>query len=231
MNARAFPVFFAFTIILLSNTAKAGVVELNVMPKNPVRGEDVTISGTASPGEEVRIDITFETTVPVKNGEYEFSISGIKIPEKNNRFTVTAYGCLDLDVSARRVIFGSLYFPAWITLSNDARNGMATISQSVPVGTYDVVIHGRSDQSSVRLRITATGYITADESGKFTYTYDTSALPLGEFTITAGGISRTVALSERRSDSPSGASGIISYQPSVPSPTPVPTETQVENRS
>jgi len=92
--------------------------------------------------------------------------------------TVTVYGCLDLDVSARKLIFWSFYLPAWITLSKDARNGIATISQSVPVGTYDVVIHGRSDQSSVKLRITATGYITADENGKFNYTYDTSAYHL-----------------------------------------------------
>ncbi len=169
------PIFFALILILFLNlnTADAAVVDFSVTPENPVRGDVITVSGTAEPGEEVRVDITFEKVVEVKDGEYVFSVSKIKIPDGKNRFTVTAYGCIDLDVSARRLIIGSLDLPAWITLSRDASNGVATISQSVPAGTYDVIIHGRSDGSSVRLEITATGYITADESGRFSYSYDT----------------------------------------------------------
>ncbi|MBE8539352.1 hypothetical protein [Geoglobus acetivorans] len=226
--ARALPLFFVLITILLQNTVSAAVLGLTLTPENPVKGDVVVISGTASPGEEVRIDITFEKVVAVNNGEYVFSVSGINIPNTKNRFTVTAYGCLDLDVSARRLLIGSLYLPAWVTLNKDATNGVATISQSVPAGTYDVIIRGKSGESTVRLKITATGYITADENGKFSYTYDTSPLPPGEFVISAGGVKRVITLSEKYSSpatSSGGSGGGLSAQASTPTTTPTPVQT------
>lgn len=225
--------FFVFLLIGVG-IASAEVMNFNIRPENPVKGDVVTIYGTASSNEEVKVDISFEKVVPVQNGEYVFSVNGIKIPEGKNKFTVTAYGCIDLDVSARRQIIGGLYTP-WITLSKEATNGVASISQSVPSGTYDVLIHGKSGQSSVKLKITATGYIKADESGKFSYSYDTSSIPPGEFVISVGGLTKIITLAESAS-SPSGSSGGSSSGSSggggssapISTPTPTPTHTPVQ---
>ncbi len=224
-----------FIIFLLVGVSSAKVINFDIKPKNPVKGEVVTIYGTASPNEDVKIDISFEKVVPVQNGEFVFSVKNIKIPNGKNRFTVTAYGCVDLDVSARRQIIGGLYTP-WITLSKEAVSGVASISQSVPPGTYDVIIHGKSRQSSVKLKITATGYIKADENGKFSYSYDTSSIPPGEFVISVGGLTKIITLAESASSSSSslgssfvgggGSSAPISTPTSTPTPSPTPTPTQ-----
>ncbi len=219
--------FFVFLLIGGIGIASAEVVDFNIKPENPVKGDIVTIYGTASSNEEVKVDISFEKVVPVQNGEYVFSVNGIKIPERKNKFTVTAYGCIDLDISARRQIIGGLYTP-WITLSKKATHGVASISQSAPPGTYDVLIHGKSSQSSVKLKITATGYIKADESGKFSYSYDTSSIPPGEFVISVGGLTKVITLAESTS-SPSGSSGGSSRSGGssapISTPTPIPTLT------
>lgn len=223
--------------ILCSTTACASVLDFKIQPENPTKGDIVTIYGTADPSEEVKIDISFEKTVPVQSGDYTFSVSGVNIPEGKNRFTVTAYGCDNLKVSVR--MFFNL---VWITIGSDANNGVATVSQSnVPSGTYDVIIHGKSSQSSVKLKITATGYIKADENGNFRFSYDTSPIPPGDFVVSVGGLTRVVILAgSGGSPSPPGGSAgggasvistptpnPIAAPTSTPSPTPTPMETLI----
>lgn len=206
-------VFYFFLLLLLIGTGIADAVTVNIKPENPVKGDVVTIYGTAGPNEEVRVDISFEKTVTVRDNRYIFSVDGVKIPEGKNKFTVMAYGCENLKVSVR------LFNLIWVTLGSEASNGVATFSQSnVPAGTYNVVIHGKSNKSSVRLKITATGYIKADEKGRFSYSYDTSSLPPGEFTVSVDGITKIVTLETSQS---SGSGSSESY----PTPTSTPTLT------
>ena len=186
---------------VLSN---AEVLDFNINPESPFKGDLVTIYGNASSNEEVRIKISFEKIIPVENGRYIFSISGVKIPEGKNVFSVTAYDCKNLRVGVKLLLI-------WITLSSDAKNGIATISQSnVPPGSYDIIIYGESDKNSVKLKITAIGFVKADENGSFSYSYETSSIPAGDFVISAGGISKTVTLKatptpipEKKSPTPS----------------------------
>jgi|Deesub1362B_J571_1020462.scaffolds.fasta_scaffold00093_19 hypothetical protein len=226
-------ILFFIGVVFLS-TVRAEVVDLSVSPENPVRGDMVTVYGTASPNEEVRVDVSFEKVVPVQNGEYLFTIDDVVIPEGKNRFTVTAYGANDLKVSVR--LFFNLI---WVTLGSEASNGVATVTQgNVPPGTYDVQIHGKSSQNSVRLKITATGYIKADGEGRFSYSYKTSSMPLGDFVIKAGGVSKVVTLSEyagslgsSSSSSTSGSGGgggsTLPASSTTPAPTPTLTSTPV----
>lgn len=87
------------------------------------------------------------------------------------------------------------------------------------------MIHGKSSQSVVRLKITATGYIKADEGGKFSYSYKISSIPPGEFVVSVGGITKVVALAESSASStPSSSSGGASSVYSVVS-TSTPTST------
>nr|QNO53213.1 hypothetical protein HNLOENAD_00013 [Methanosarcinales archaeon ANME-1 ERB6] len=188
----AFLILFVLLFHLV-NAVGAEVIDFNVKPENPVNGEVVTIYGEAQPEEEVRIEISFENVVQVKDKGYVFSVEKMKIPEGENRLTVRAEGCENLKVSVRRFILG--ISTPWITLSSKASDGVAEISQTnVPAGTYDVLVHGKSSEESVRLIITAVGYEQADEAGNFSYTYETSPLPEGNFSVQAGNVTEIVNL-------------------------------------
>ena len=64
-----------FTITLTS----AEVTELNVPPV-VVQGETLSISGKASPNEEVWVGSSFEIALPVSDGEYSREFIGIDFP-------------------------------------------------------------------------------------------------------------------------------------------------------
>ncbi|MFP3910395.1 MAG: hypothetical protein ACLFVX_11135 [Archaeoglobaceae archaeon] len=177
-------------IIALAICLPAGAVtNLDISPENPVKGDEVTLSGRAQPGEEVKIEISFEREINVQDGKYEFSLGSVKIPKGENKFTVIARGCEDLNVSVK--MFWKL---VGMDIGSEAKDGIAKVSRSAPSGTYDIIIHGNSNQDLVDLKIVATGYVNANENGEFSYSYDTSSIPPGEFKVTAGGISQTVTL-------------------------------------
>ncbi len=207
-------------LFLFVNAVGAEVINFNVKPENPMKGEDVTIYGEAEPEEELRIEISFENVVLVKDNKYVFSVEKMKIPEAENRFTVRAEGCDNQKVSVRRFILG--ISTPWITLSSEASEGVSKITQAnVPAGTYDVLVHGSSSEGSVRLIITAEGYEKADDAGKFSYGYETTPLPVGTFIVQAGNMTKIVTLhSSPPSNGRAGGGGGV-----APETTPTPTAT------
>ncbi|MFP3945421.1 MAG: hypothetical protein ACLFVI_00820 [Archaeoglobaceae archaeon] len=236
-------ILITLLLILIHLNSVAAVTDLNISPEDPVKGDTVTLSGTAQPDKEVKIETSFEKRVNVNDGKYEFSLDDVKIPKGENKFTVIAHGCEDLKVSVKMILI-------WITLSSQAEDGVAKVSRSAPSGTYDIRIHGKSNEDSVDLEIIATGYVKSNENGEFSYSYDTSSIPPGEFKVTAGGISQTVTLlSEEPTPTPTpsssggssggggggGGGGIISTPAETPTPTttstPTPAPTTPENDS
>lgn len=177
------------SFLIFTDMASATVADLSITPENPVRGDKVILHGNAQPGEKVRVEIFFQKNVTVQNGKYLFPLDNVKIPEEKNKFTVVARGCDNLKVSVK-------VFLIWLTISSEAVNNTAKVSRSAPAGTYDILIHGDSREDFVTLEITATAYINADENGEFDFTYDTSSIPAGEFTISAGNITRNIVLRE-----------------------------------
>ena len=186
-----------FSLILFAGTvvaeAKAEVVNFEVKPQNPVKGEVVTIDGQAQPGENVTIKVSFEKLVPVEDAKYTFFIPKINIPETVNRFTIRAEGCEDMKVSIKD---HAERYPLGVTFCSEASGDVAEVSVAdIPAVIYDIRIHGKSLEESVRLTITADlGYEKADEKGNFRHTYDTSSVPLGEFIVQAGNKTETVHL-------------------------------------
>ena len=164
---------------------------LTVTPENPVAGDEITIRGTASPDAVLQPSITFKKDASVADGKYEYRLYGIKIPSGQNNFAVTARNTENLNIRVKVLL--------WWTRSADAVSGTATVSQgNVPPGTYDIRIDGDAADgaSSVSLTITASSKITADSSGNFEYKYASSGIPPGDFTLKAGGVTRTITLSE-----------------------------------
>jgi LEA14-like dessication related protein len=191
--------------LLSISPAVASISDWEFSPQEPVSGDILNIEGSASAGEEVDIFVSFEKTAPVSEGEFEYILEDVKIPPGlNNAFTVEANGADKLNV---RVKMG-----VWVTKSSQASGDKATVSQSsVPPGTYRIKIDGNAKEgvSKVKLKITAFQTIEADSNGKLEYSYNTKAIPSGDFEIKVGGITKKVTIREDES-SDSSATGSTS---------------------
>lgn len=197
-------IIYSLIIFLISITfASAAVTELQISPDNPVVGDTITISGVASsPGESINTEISFTKLVAESGGFYSYNINDVEIPSGSNSFTVTATGVDDLNVDIKMSI--------WLSRSISASGGTATLKESnLSEGTYDVQIYGRpaSGVSTVSIQITATQIIVADSDGNFEYDYATNALPVGDFELIVGGVSRTITLNAPSSNVEKSSSG------------------------
>lgn len=138
-----------FLLLCLLISPVSAAVEWDISPSNPTVGDTLKIKGTASPGESLTAEVSFEKEVPVSGGRYEYSLENIKVPGGNdNRFTVRADRVQNLDVNVKKLI--------WIKLHSEASKGVATISQAnVPSLTYDILINGDAlnKKSSVTLKL------------------------------------------------------------------------------
>ncbi len=176
--------------LLLISPAAASVNNWEFSPQEPVCGDTISITGNASPEEKVDVLVTFEKTVPVSSGKFEYILEDVKIPEGlNNFFKVEASGVKKLNVRVKVI--------AWITKSSEASGDTATVSQSyVPPGTYTIKIDGDAGEgvSDVNLKITAFQGIESDSNGDFSYSYNTKAVPAGDFEISVGDIMKKLTI-------------------------------------
>lgn len=177
-------------VLLLISPATASVNSWEFSPQEPVCGDTISIKGSASPGEKVDVFVTFEKTIPASAGKFEYILEDVKIPAGlNNFFTVEAKGAKDLNVRVKILV--------WIAKSSKDSGETATVSQSrVPPGTYTIKIDGdaKEDTSSVDLKITAYQGIEADSKGDFSYSYNTKAVPAGDFEMKVGSITKKVTV-------------------------------------
>ncbi len=179
--------------LLLIFPVAASVSDWEYSPQEPVSGDILSIKGTASPDEKIDAFVTFEKTVPVSGGEFEYILEDVKIPDGfNNVFKVEANGAANLNVRVKMVV--------WVTKSSEASGNTAIVSQSsVPPGTYRIKIDGdaREGVSNVNLKITAFQGIEADSDGKFSYSYSTKAIPSGDFELKVGGMTKIVTIKSK----------------------------------
>jgi len=189
--------------LLSSATALGEISSLEIVPEYPSQGDAVSIRIAAQPEEEVSIIIAFSKTLSVVDGNYEWFLDDVYVPSTPNRVSVRAENVANVHLSVK-IIF-------WITKSAAATDGVVTLSQSnVPKGTYDLRLHGDavSDASVVTLEVTASTTVKMDSGGNYEYSYNTSNIPLGEFTVEAGATKKTVTLSEKGSSPPPTHTGI-----------------------
>jgi hypothetical protein len=105
----------AITIVLgtLYAIAPANAIDATVS------GSTVSVTGSASPGEQVSMRSIFTMNLPVSVGQYEYETS-IQVPLEPNRFQVTARNVKDFNAGVKMGI--------WITKSFQANSGTASIS-------------------------------------------------------------------------------------------------------
>jgi len=203
-------------LLLMTATALAEVTEIAISPENPAPGDIVTVSGKASPNEEISVSIDFEKIQSVSNGNYEYRIGKITIPEGSESFSLRAEGVDSLDITLYVMGQGLPSLPVTVN------NGIATFGTSkITSGTYDIGLSGTSSNDEVTLTFGGKGSINADSDGNFQYPYKTENMPEGEFTLNVGGQIHQVSLGitddSSNSDSSSSSSPSSSSSSTVKS--------------
>jgi hypothetical protein len=172
-----------------------------VSQANPSPGEEIILKGTAAPDTEVNLRSSFQMDLPVENGRYEYETS-VEIPQKPNRFTVTASNVKDLNAGVKMVI--------WITKRFEASGGVATISQSdVPPGRYALKMFGEASPgaTAVLVKVEADTSVKTDSKGEYSLAIDTSGVPAGDYHIEGNGDSKTIRIGSPAAAATSGGGG------------------------
>ncbi len=225
--------FLLFAFIASVTNAGASVTDLNVNPSVVVLGEALSISGKATQNEEVSLKSSFVISLPVSEGKYSEEFKGIYFPAGKKTFSVRAENIKDIRVSLLGLIpFIPVKYP--IGGPQKATDGIATLSISLPfsgidvAGEKDVKVYGAAleDASSVILTTDMSIKVPADKNGDFILDLDTEGVPLGEFSIAAGGKEETVQIvrTKPKSTPTPGPSHDRDEEPAI-SPTPTITST------
>ncbi len=225
--------FLLFAFIASVTNAGASVTDLNVNPSVVVLGETLSISGKATPNEEVSLKSSFVISLPVSEGKYSEEFKGIYFPAGKKTFSVRAENIKDIRVSLLGLIpFIPVKYP--IGGPQKATDGIATLSISLPfsgidvAGEKDVKVYGAAleDARSVILTTDMSIKVPAYKNGDFILDLDTEGVPLGEFSIAAGGKEETVQIvrTKPKSTPTPGPSHDRDEEPVI-SPTPTITST------
>lgn len=187
-----------FLLLGLFISPSAAKTDWTISPSNPTVGDTLKIKGTASPGEDLIAQVSFEKELPVTEGRYQYLLEKIKIPRgEDNLLTLRGEGVENLNVSVTKLFFTK-------KLSSDASGGIATISRrNVPPLTYKVLIDGDalstpSKDSSVKITVTASQTLKTNSKGKFNFNYHTSSMPAGKYTIYIGDSKKTIELKSEK---------------------------------
>lgn len=159
-----------------------------ISPTNPAPGQEVTITGMTKPGEELSFQSSFTMNLPVTGGEYGYETT-IQVPQKPNRFTVSANNVQDF--------YAGVKLGIWITKSFPASAGTARISQAdVPPGRYNLKMFGKAlpGSTEVPVNIEAQTQVKADSAGKYKLAIDTTGIPAGDYRIQGAGDAKTIRL-------------------------------------
>lgn len=223
----------------------AAVTELNVNPEvinHP--GDVITVSGKASPNEEVWLSSSFELSLPISDGKYSREFVGIHFPEGEKEFSVRAENVKTLQVSVPDAIAGmtATFICDGETIKVTASKGFLSItireeplkrendviafSFSLPIaslggrdiaGEKDVKIEGDAADgaTSVDLKVATSIKVSADSNGDFLLDINTEGVPEGVFLISAGEKEKTVYIGVTPTPTPSP----------TPSPSPSPSPT------
>lgn len=176
----------------------------DITPTVPTPGQEITISGTAKPGEALTFESSFAMNLPVSGGQYEYETT-IQVPQKPNRFTVSARNVQDLNAGVKIVI--------WITKSFQASSGTVRLSQAdVPPGRYNLKMFGSAlpGSTAVPVDIEAETQVLADPDGKYELTIDTTGIPAGLYRIRGASETKTVCLGGSCSGAPSASGSSLS---------------------
>jgi hypothetical protein len=179
-------ILMAFFIIMAISVGLA----FDLSPVNPTPGQEVILTGTAKPLEELTFQSRFTMNLPVTEGEYGYETT-VQVPQKPNRFTVSANSVQDFNAGVK--------FGIWITKSFKVSGGTIRVSQAdVPPGRYSLKMFGKAlpGSTQVSVNIEAQTQVQADYAGKYELIIDTSGIPTGDYYITGAGDAKTIRMGD-----------------------------------
>ncbi len=153
-----------------------------------ISGKNLVITGTSEPNSEPEFLTTFTMNLPVTSGRYGYETE-VRVPNKPNRFAVTARNVQNLDAGVKMGI--------WITRSFEAHGGTVYLSgEDIPPGMHKLRISGSAipGANEVPITIEAETMAKADSKGRYKLVIDTTGIPEGEYLIEGDGDSKTVQI-------------------------------------
>jgi hypothetical protein len=202
-------------VLLIMVLASPGAA-FDITPQNPGLGDELVITGSASPGDEVRLRSSFEMDLPVENGKFEYVAKDIEVPQKPNRFSVVAKNVDSLSVGVKMGI--------WVTMPVSVKNGVASVSKSdVPPGRYTLKMFGEAvpGANTVSITVNAETAVQADSTGEYELVLDTSGVTEGEYKIRVDGEEKVIAIGlapaepSRSVSRSSGGGGVTTSQKNI----------------
>jgi hypothetical protein len=180
----------------------------NIDPVQPVKGDEIKLTDSCSPGAVVPVTLKFSRSVGVSGGEYEYDVGTLDIPS-GTTLSIRAENVVDLKLGMKVLI--------WITITVQGSNGVASYGSSIISGKRRLKVFGNAlaGASTVKLDFTAKTDVLCDGAGNLLFTYDSQYLPTGLYTIKVGGDERLIELYSEKPSSTGGGAG-------TPTPTPVP---------
>jgi hypothetical protein len=191
--------FMAINVMLIFILISPGI-SFELSADSVIAGENLIITGTSEPNSESTFISSFTMNLPVTSGNYNYETE-IKVPNKPNRFTVTARNVQNLNAGVKMGI--------WITKSFESRDGVVHLSAAdIPTGRYKLKVSGSAmpGANEVPISIEAETGVLADSSGSYELVIDTTGIPEGDYLIKRDGDEKTVRiLSKEKSSSSASA--------------------------
>ena len=164
-------------------------------------GDNLIITGTSEPNSENTFISSFTMNLPVTSEKYNYETE-VKVPNKPNRFSVTARNVQNLNAGVKMGI--------WITKSFESRDGVVHLSAAdIPPGVYKLKVSGSAvpGANEVPISIEAETGVLSDSSGSYKLVIDTTGIPEGDYLIKGDGDEKTVRILSK-GESSSSASAI-----------------------
>lgn len=166
-------------LVLAQCPGFAAADSVQVISASP--GQTVTYSGHGSPGSQASMEVTATISVGVDGSRhYRSTMSGVSIPG-GSRFSITASPVETFGVT------GSLGGLSMTIGSVNDHVGSASMG-NVPGGTYNIVVAGISNGSSVSMTVHAYRQQEIGGDGAFTVSLSTSGLPPAVYSVRQGGV-------------------------------------------
>jgi len=199
---RGLAIAMAINLMLIFILISPGI-SFELSADSVTAGDNLIITGTSEPNSENTFISSFTMNLPVTSEKYNYETE-IKVPNKPNRFSVTARNVQNLDVGMKMGI--------WITKSFESRDGVVHLSVAdIPPGMYRLKVSGNAmpGANEVPITIEAETGVLADSSGSYKLVIDTTGIPESDYLIEGDGDEKTVRILSREGSRSSAAAGSV----------------------
>lgn len=189
-------VFFVAILLILSTLGAAADVTISPEKSDYEAnvGDTLILTGNGVPDNIIIATISHTINIPTDKKAYTRSFTGVVIPEGTSKFTIIASteqsaGIAEMTITLDDYAVSVYNIPLPVIVvsrSATVNNGIATLSQPLPAGTYDVTVSGKTQANSAKnvdIDLIGNFEIQTDQNGAFSSSYETANMPSGDYTV------------------------------------------------